>query len=84
LQYLFRISKGIINSWDNTAINKSMPDEARPMPFSRMIYIGDGETDVPAMKMVNFKGGYSIAVHPRKRARAFPQPNQQRKKQQSN
>lgn len=66
LQYLFRISKGIINSWDNTAINKSMPDEERPMPFSRMIYIGDGETDVPAMKMVNFKGGYSIAVHPPK------------------
>lgn len=66
LQYLFRISKGIINSWDNTAINKSMPDEERPMPFSRMIYIGDGETDVPAMKMVNFKGGYSIAVYPPK------------------
>ena len=63
-QYLFRINKGISNSWDNEKINRFTPEEERPRPFSRMIYIGDGETDVPAMKMVNHQGGYSIAVYP--------------------
>lgn len=65
-QYLFRINKGINNSWDNTEINKHTPQEKRPQPFSRMIYLGDGETDVPAMKMLNYQGGYSIAVYPPK------------------
>lgn len=63
-QYLFRINKGILNSWDNEKINKYTPQEERPQPFSRMVYIGDGETDVPAMKMLNYQGGYSIAVYP--------------------
>ena len=65
-QYLFRINKGILNSWDNEKINSFSPEEERPQPFSRMIYLGDGETDVPAMKMVNYQGGYSIAVYPPK------------------
>ena len=62
-QYLFRINKGVLNSWDN-GINKVMDESERPMPFSRMIYLGDGDTDVPAMKMLNYKGGYSVAVYP--------------------
>ena len=65
-QYLFRINKGILDSWSNDRINKFTLEEDRPRPFSRMIYIGDGETDVPAMKMVNYRGGYSIAVYPPK------------------
>lgn len=62
-QYLFRINKGIDNAYDNTLINKSMPEQDRPLPFSRMIYIGDGETDVPAMKMLKYQGGATIAVY---------------------
>lgn len=70
VQYLFRINKGVLNNWDNSEINQFTPEENRPIPFSRMIYIGDGDTDVPAMKMLNYKGGYSIAVYPpRKGAR---------------
>lgn len=62
-QFLFRINKGIKNAWDNESINKFMPEHNRPMPFNRMIYLGDGETDIPAMKMINFQGGKSIAVY---------------------
>lgn len=65
-QYLFRVNKGILNSWDNEKINRFTREEDRPRPFSRMIYIGDGETDVPAMKMINHQGGYSIVVYPPK------------------
>ncbi len=61
-QYLFRINKGIDNSHDNTLINKQMPPEEKAVPFARMIYIGDGETDVPAMKMLKYQGGSTIAV----------------------
>ncbi len=62
-QFLFRINKGIYNSYDNTLINKSMSEDERAVPFSNLIYIGDGETDVPAMKMVNLYGGTTIAVY---------------------
>ncbi|MBR6131212.1 MAG: haloacid dehalogenase-like hydrolase [Bacteroidales bacterium] len=62
-QFLFRINKGIYNSYDNTSINKSMAEDDRAVPFSNLIYIGDGETDVPAMKMVNLYGGTTIAVY---------------------
>lgn len=62
-QYLFRINKGINNSYDNALINKYLPDDAREVPFKQMIYIGDGETDVPAMKMIKYQGGTAIAVY---------------------
>lgn len=61
-QYLFRINKGVYNSWDNKAVNEYKPDSERDIPFSNMIYIGDGETDVPSMKMIMYQGGTSIAV----------------------
>lgn len=62
-QYLFRISKGIFNSYENQAVNAHIVDEERPFPFSNMIYLGDGETDVPSMKMLKYQGGYSVAVY---------------------
>ena len=66
-QFLFRINKGINNTYDNTLINKIVPEAEKPVPFSNMIYIGDGETDVPAMKMVSMQGGYAIAVYHKER-----------------
>jgi hypothetical protein len=62
-QFLFRINKGIKNSWDNSNINRFYDKEERPMPFRRMFYVGDGETDVPAMKMITYQGGKAIAVY---------------------
>ncbi|MEJ0020614.1 MAG: HAD family hydrolase [Acetobacteraceae bacterium] len=62
-QFLFRINKGISNSWDSESLNGYMPDGRRPVPFSRMIFVGDGDTDIPSMKMMTHQGGYSIAVY---------------------
>lgn len=66
-QYLFRINKGIDNNWNNEKINSFVPEAERPVPFKRMIFIGDGDTDIPAMKMTTFQGGHSIAVYDPKR-----------------
>ena len=62
-QYLFRINKGIENTWDHRSLNSYMPEYKRETPFENMIFIGDGDTDVPTMKMLNYKGGTSIAVY---------------------
>lgn len=64
-QFLFRINKGIHNSWDNKAINKFIEPKEREIPFERMIYFGDGDTDIPSMKMVLLQGGFSLAVFDR-------------------
>lgn len=61
-QFLFKISKGIFSSRDNKKVNESIADEKKRIPFSHMIYFGDGDTDVPCMKIVNMFGGHSIAV----------------------
>lgn len=62
-QFLFRINKGIDNAWDNSKINQYISKDERRIPFERMIYIGDGLTDVPAMKLVKEQGGVSIGVY---------------------
>lgn len=61
-QFLFRINKGIDNSWDNKAVNKFIELPEREIPFDRIIFFGDGDTDIPSMKMVRLQGGASIAV----------------------
>ena len=62
-QYLFRINKGILDVTNDRDLNAFTPAYKRRVPFSNMIYVGDGLTDVPCMKMTRQKGGYSIAVH---------------------
>ena len=62
-QFLFRINKGVNNVWDNKMVNAFIPEEERPVPFQRMLFIGDGDTDIPAMKMTTHNGGSSIAAY---------------------
>ncbi|MFA6861305.1 MAG: HAD family hydrolase [Bacilli bacterium] len=64
-QFLFRINKGALDISDNNRVNQSIPHEERTVPFRNMIYIADGLTDVPCMKLVREKGGSSIAVYGR-------------------
>ena len=61
-QYLFKIQKGIFSSRDAQKVNESLADEYKRLPFTNMIYFGDGDTDVPSMKLVNMFGGNAIAV----------------------
>jgi 2-hydroxy-3-keto-5-methylthiopentenyl-1-phosphate phosphatase len=62
-QFLFRINKGVLDVTEHMKLNEYTPENRRRVPFKNMIYIGDGFTDVPCMKLVKVNGGYSIAVY---------------------
>lgn len=61
-QFLFRIEKGVLDINDPGVNDSFAPDEMR-VPFRNMVYIGDSDTDVPCMKLVNVNDGYSIGVY---------------------
>ena len=62
-QFIFKINKGVESVYDTKQVNKYMEESERPVPFSRMIYVGDGTTDIPCMRLVKNFGGHSIAVY---------------------
>ena len=62
-QFLFMINKGVTKISENAKINEYKAEEDRPIPFKHMIYFGDGETDIPCMKLIKQQGGNSIAVY---------------------
>ena len=62
-QYLFRINKWTLEEWDEVAINKVIAQDARPVPFDRIAFFGDGVTDIPIMRLVTDQGGAAIAVY---------------------
>ncbi|MDO5298465.1 MAG: HAD family hydrolase [Clostridia bacterium] len=61
-QFLFRIEKGILDIND-AGVNDYIPQEQMRVPFRNMVYIGDSDTDIPCMKLVNIYGGHSIGVY---------------------
>ncbi|MBR0111206.1 MAG: haloacid dehalogenase-like hydrolase [Bacteroidales bacterium] len=62
-QFIFKISKGIFSARDNKIVNASVAEDKKRIPFPQMIYFGDGDTDVPCMKIVSMFGGNSVAVY---------------------
>lgn len=60
-QFLFRITKGVLDVNDS-AVNEFFPESDLRVPFRNMIYLGDSDTDIPCMKLVKMRGGYSIGV----------------------
>ena len=72
-QFVYRINKGVLDINNNVDLNCSRPDSEKRVLFSNMIYIGDGLTDVPCMKLVKQSGGRSIAIyHPGEDHNAAP------------
>ena len=61
-QFLFRIQKGVLDINDPGVNDYIRPEEQR-IPFRNMIYIGDSDTDIPCMSLVNVNGGHSIGVY---------------------
>ena len=61
-QFIFKINKGVESVFDSKLVNRYIPEDERPVPFKRMIYVGDGTTDIPCMRLVKNFGGHSIAV----------------------
>ena len=61
-QFLFRIEKGILDVND-TAVNDYFPADKMRVPFRNIVYIGDSDTDIPSMKLVNTYGGHAIGVY---------------------
>lgn len=61
-QFLYRINKGVYDVYDAETLNDYQNERDRRVPFSNMIYIGDGFTDVPSMKLTKLNGGHSIGV----------------------
>ena len=61
-QFLFRIEKGTLDVND-PGVNDYFPPEQIRVPFRNMVYIGDSDTDIPCMKLVNVNGGHSIGVY---------------------
>ncbi len=62
-QYIFRINKQVLDVSNDEDLNTWVDPKVRPIPFSRMIYIGDGLTDVPCMRLIKEYGGKSFAVY---------------------
>ncbi len=62
-QYIYRISKGTLDVTDDYNLNRVQDHSLRSIAYNNMIYIGDGLTDIPCMKLVKERGGKSIAVY---------------------
>lgn len=67
-QFLFRINKGCLDESDMDGVNAKVPSKDKRVPFRHMIFVGDGETDVPCMRLIRQKGGHAFAVYNEQKA----------------
>lgn len=63
-QYIFRVSKGVLDIRDDQNLNRATSNKERRIPYENMIYIGDGITDIPCMTLIREKGGRAVAIYP--------------------
>lgn len=75
---LFEINKGV-GKTEGVQVNTSLPEEYRRVPFTNMLYIADGPSDIPAFSVINRNGGATFAVYPAGDVKAMKQVEQLRK-----
>lgn len=75
---LFEINKGITLAQAEAnpyMVNSAMPEGDRAIPFSNMVYCGDGLTDIACFSLVKSRGGYTFGIfnpaNPASAQRAF-------------
>lgn len=64
-RFLYMIQKGKVGPdfmGRPSAVNDPMTEDERPVPFSNMVYLGDGPSDVPCMSLIQSKEGFVIGV----------------------
>ncbi|UOQ75251.1 hypothetical protein [Hymenobacter cellulosilyticus] len=63
-RFLFEINKGVGKDGRSNPflVNEAVGPEKRRVPFSNIVYCGDGLTDVPAFSVVQARGGTTFAL----------------------
>lgn len=63
-RYLFVVQKGKLAEFAENpyAVNEPMGDVERLIPFTNMIYLEDGPSDIPCMSLVQHSGGFVIGI----------------------
>lgn len=60
-QFIARIHKEAHDLSDHVLVNEK--SSQRPVPYSHMIYLGDGFSDVASMRMIHEQGGLTLALY---------------------
>ena len=81
-RYLFEINKGVRPQDSRSrphSVNNKVQD--RRVPFSNMIYVGDGLTDIPCFSLVREGGGWTFGVRAKNKTakQAFQELLQERR-----
>ena len=59
---IFEINKGV-NKYSSIDVNSQIPLEHRRVPFSNMVYVADGPSDIPVFSLLKLFGGRTFAVY---------------------
>lgn len=65
-RYLFHVQKGLIGRSARGRpfdVNRKLPPDQIRVPLNRMIFVGDGYTDIPCFSLLKQHGGVPIAVY---------------------
>ncbi|NDJ20492.1 HAD hydrolase-like protein [Nostoc sp. B(2019)] len=64
-RYLFQIAKGFDDYQDDgkTFVYRDLPPEELHIPLTQVIYVGDGESDIPCFSLMNQEQGTAIALY---------------------
>lgn len=67
VRHLLALAKGLdgISSDTDRDVDVEVPEQDWHVPFEQMIFVGDGDSDLPAFDLMKSRGGTAIAVHQR-------------------